>query len=303
MKKVGKPKGKVTLLFCYNVDCNKRIVYSVGVDEAGRYYSVEEHEYNVGSAYSVYRDFYILEDIEVEPLHQKAKAREAALEQKRQYNAERAKQEAAERERREAERKQQDMDRLFYRKKHTDSVWWLKDNADGQFFTFDKVTLYDLKADYPAHLSAEQREIFDSENAFLAASYRKSPWGPCESKVPRVIHRIRYGGFVYEDVKMYYEYRGDRYLLGSHPYEPCLYLVRNGSCVCMLHNAFTVEKLRDTFSAGGTLTDGLTDRTFDAEAFCRVLAFAIDSKQEEMDLPYAEKVAAGRIDTLAGITL
>ena len=80
MKKVGKPNGKVTLLFSYDVDCNKRIVYSVGVDEAGRYYSVEEHEYNVGSAYSVYRDYYILEDSEVEPLHQKAKAREVASE-------------------------------------------------------------------------------------------------------------------------------------------------------------------------------------------------------------------------------
>lgn len=77
MRKVGKPNGKVTLLFCYDVDYDKHIVYSVGVDESGKYYSVEEHEYNIGSAYSVYKDYYLLEDFEIEPLHQKAAAREA----------------------------------------------------------------------------------------------------------------------------------------------------------------------------------------------------------------------------------
>ena len=66
MKKVGKPKGKVKLLFTYSVDCEKRILYSVGVDEEENYYVVEEHEYNIGSAYSVYRDYYQIADFEVE---------------------------------------------------------------------------------------------------------------------------------------------------------------------------------------------------------------------------------------------
>lgn len=65
MKRVGKPDGKVTLPGTYDVDHNNHIVYSPGVDESGKYYSVEEHEYNVCSAYSVYRDYYFLEDSEI----------------------------------------------------------------------------------------------------------------------------------------------------------------------------------------------------------------------------------------------
>ena len=79
MKQVGKPDGKVTLLFTYDVDHNDHIVYQVGVDDAGKYYSVEEHEYNIGSAYSVYKDYYILEDHEAEDLIRRAKARKNPL--------------------------------------------------------------------------------------------------------------------------------------------------------------------------------------------------------------------------------
>ena len=53
MKRVGKPSGKVTLLGTYDVDHDNHIVYHLGVDEIGKHYSIEEHEYNVGSAYSM----------------------------------------------------------------------------------------------------------------------------------------------------------------------------------------------------------------------------------------------------------
>lgn len=73
MRRVGKPDGKVMLLGTYDVDHNNHIVYSLGVDESGKYYSVEEHEYNIGSAYSVYRDYYILEESEVIDMRQRAR--------------------------------------------------------------------------------------------------------------------------------------------------------------------------------------------------------------------------------------
>ena len=76
MKRVGKPDGKVTLLGTYDVDHNNHIVYSLGADESGNHYSVEEHEYNIGSAYSVYRDYYILEKYEIVDLRQRVKVRE-----------------------------------------------------------------------------------------------------------------------------------------------------------------------------------------------------------------------------------
>ena len=75
MRRTGRPDGKVTILYTYDADHNEHIVYSVGADEAGKYYSVEEHEYNIGSAYSVYKDYYILEGSEAEDLIRKAKAR------------------------------------------------------------------------------------------------------------------------------------------------------------------------------------------------------------------------------------
>ena len=40
MRRVGKPNGKVTLHDTYDADHDKHIVYSVGVDENGQYYSV-----------------------------------------------------------------------------------------------------------------------------------------------------------------------------------------------------------------------------------------------------------------------
>ena len=76
MRRAGKPIGKVTLLGTYDADHNNHIVYSLGADESGKYYSVEEHEYNVGSAYSVYRDYYILEDSKVADLRQRVRVRE-----------------------------------------------------------------------------------------------------------------------------------------------------------------------------------------------------------------------------------
>ena len=45
MRSVEKPNGKVTLLGAYDAD---HIVYALGVDESGKYYSAEEHEQNVG---------------------------------------------------------------------------------------------------------------------------------------------------------------------------------------------------------------------------------------------------------------
>ena len=70
-EKNGKAKREsYTSWYLYN-----HIVYLLGVDEIGKHYSIEEHEYNVGSAYSVYRDYYILEDSEIVDLRQRVRVR------------------------------------------------------------------------------------------------------------------------------------------------------------------------------------------------------------------------------------
>lgn len=56
----------------------------------------------------------------------------------------------------------------FYKKNKNDKIWWI-DNIDtiGEFlFSFDKKTIFNLFADYPHNLTAEQKEIFDKENPY-----------------------------------------------------------------------------------------------------------------------------------------
>lgn len=54
----------------------------------------------------------------------------------------------------------------FYKKNESNKIWWVDDlDRVGSFlFSFDKKTIFNLFADYPHKLSAEQKEIFDTEN-------------------------------------------------------------------------------------------------------------------------------------------
>lgn len=53
-------------------------------------------------------------------------------------------------------------------------VQWLRNpEQKGQFlFTFDGKRIYNLFRDYPHALTAEQKEIFDSENPYWAEFFR-----------------------------------------------------------------------------------------------------------------------------------
>lgn len=56
----------------------------------------------------------------------------------------------------------------FYKKNDDDVVFWV-DNVEtiGEFlFTFDKKKIYNLFADYPHHLTKEEKVIFDKENGY-----------------------------------------------------------------------------------------------------------------------------------------
>ena len=91
-----------------------------------------------------------------------------------------------------------------------------------------------------------------------------------------------------------YTYKGESYRLSSHPYEPCLYLWRDDVCVCTLHNAYNPEQLVRAFAAGNTVKTNYGkdfDKEYDEAGFCRVLAAALDSGRDDMDLFYAAKLA------------
>lgn len=55
----------------------------------------------------------------------------------------------------------------LYQKNEGDKTYWVDIDEKGTFvFTFDKKKFYNLYADYPYELTAEQKEIFDKENPF-----------------------------------------------------------------------------------------------------------------------------------------
>ncbi len=57
---------------------------------------------------------------------------------------------------------------VWYRNKKGDKIWW-KDTSNrcGEWvFSFDKITEFNMFADYPNMLTAEQKAIFDKENPY-----------------------------------------------------------------------------------------------------------------------------------------
>ncbi len=59
----------------------------------------------------------------------------------------------------------------FYKNKKTDIIWWVVKDIDviedGEYFSFDKVHIYNTYQDYH-RLPKSDREIFDEENPYLA---------------------------------------------------------------------------------------------------------------------------------------
>lgn len=62
----------------------------------------------------------------------------------------------------------------FYKNKKSDTIYWVdKIDSIGEFlFSFDKKKIYNLFADYPHSLTAEQKATFDKENPYWAAFFK-----------------------------------------------------------------------------------------------------------------------------------
>ena len=64
--------------------------------------------------------------------------------------------------------------RFFYKEKKRDVIWWV-DNEDVigvREFSFDKKKIYNLFADYPHNMTAEEVKIFDNENPYWATFFK-----------------------------------------------------------------------------------------------------------------------------------
>lgn len=58
----------------------------------------------------------------------------------------------------------------LFKNNPADSIWWVDtSDKDGVFeFSFDQKEIFNMFADYPHKLTAEQKKIFDKENPFWA---------------------------------------------------------------------------------------------------------------------------------------
>ena len=56
----------------------------------------------------------------------------------------------------------------FYKKADTDRIWWVSElgTVGRHLFSFDKKKIYNLFADYPHNLTADEKKIFDEENPY-----------------------------------------------------------------------------------------------------------------------------------------
>lgn len=56
----------------------------------------------------------------------------------------------------------------FYKKRENDKIWWYRreDQIGPPMFSFDKVKIYNVYADYPHNLTKAQKEMFDKENPY-----------------------------------------------------------------------------------------------------------------------------------------
>lgn len=62
-----------------------------------------------------------------------------------------------------------------YKNKESDRITWIEntDNIGEHLFTFDGKKIFNIFADYPHNLSAEEKAIFDKENPEWANFFTK----------------------------------------------------------------------------------------------------------------------------------
>ena len=77
------------------------------------------------------------------------------------------------------------------------------------------------------------------------------------------------------------------YKLTCHPYEPCLYITNEDGFTTAVHNAFDPYFALDSFRNGELITS-ITGREYDARDFCRMVEYAADKVDVNIDA--AERV-------------
>ncbi len=80
---------------------------------------------------------------------------------------------------------------------------------------------------------------------------------------------------------------GRRFMLGCHPYEPCLHITADDGSTTLVHNAFNPIDLLEVFRDGRCVSS-ITGRRYSARDFCRMVQFA--AGKGELGIDDAESV-------------
>lgn len=61
----------------------------------------------------------------------------------------------------------------WYKNDENDAVWWKDTDSVGEFvFSFDRQKEFNLFADYPKELTAQEKRLFDKENPYWANFFK-----------------------------------------------------------------------------------------------------------------------------------
>lgn len=82
----------------------------------------------------------------------------------------------------------------------------------------------------------------------------------------------------------------NKYILTSHPYEPCLYINEDGEIIKTVHNAFEVQDLPERFADNGKIF-GADGRHYNEESFCKALEAALEYDKKECNFTYAAELS------------
>ena len=92
----------------------------------------------------------------------------------------------------------------------------------------------------------------------------------------------------YDKDRVFFESNGTIYELTSQPYEPCLYIKKEGQIIKTIHNAWTTDTLSEIFQEGGTI-EAFNGERYSEKEFCTILEKFIESRKTEADWTYIAK--------------
>ncbi len=166
--------------------------------------------------------------------------------------------------------------------------FWLLDEADCKALLIDALKHGKLTM---AEYTALQKELRPPETP-------KKPAPKPASGKPREECICRSEGVeigLLKDGRPYLRLDGEEYTLSSQPIEPCTYVRKNSRIILTVRNAFEIYGAFELLAKGETV-ESISGRRYDAPAFCALLAAAVRSNCDALDLEDLEVLLQPRAD-------